>query len=186
MAANGRRFLVSGLPAIPAPRGLTAKPWVPVVLRGARATAGWLTAIVAVFAGVGLTYLLRGAGAPAVGPRVAGALPLQQLAGGESQPLLRLAVAWLSAGAVAGVALAGLTRVRLAIRVVTSTLIAAALLLAAGAVADAVAVSDPIGPHVAPQLSRAGTWVAAGLYGTGALLVGLLDTRRRRGARRTS
>ena len=140
----------------------------------ARSAAGWMIATVSVVAGVGLTYLLRDAAVLDFGPRVKGALPLQQLAGGESQPLARLAIAWLCAGAVAGLALATLTRSRTLPRTVGLALLAATLLLLAGAASDAVAVSEPLGPHLIPQLSRAGIWVADTLLVSGSLAVALI------------
>jgi hypothetical protein len=143
----------------------------------ARSLFGWLIAIASVFAGVGLTYLLRGAGLLALGPNVGGALPLQQLASGESQPLLRMAVAWLAAGAVAGTALEAFTRSRLAARTVGVALIGWALLVVAGAASDAVAVTGAIGPHLVPQLSRTGTWVATAFLSAGALAQGLAIRR---------
>ena len=182
MTTHGRRFVIPSQPVartLGASRTVTAAPpWRRLVLLCVRSVAGWLMATASVFAGVGLAYLLRGAGGLALGPRVAGALPLQQLAGGESQPLLRLAVAWLCAGAVAGLALASLTRSRLATRTTGAAVLAWVLLLAAGAVADAVAISDPIGPHIAPQLSRAGTWIATGLFCAAVLAVGIATRRR--------
>ncbi len=143
-------------------------------MKAARSCAGWLVAIASVVAGVGLTYLLRHSSLLDFGPRVNGALPLQQLAGGETQPLARMAVAWLGAGSVAGFALASLARSRIALRMLALAAIAAFLLLLAGAASDAVAISDPLGPHLVPQLSRAGTWVAVALFSAGALGVQLV------------
>jgi hypothetical protein len=54
-----------------------------------RAAIGVVIAAIAVIAGVGWLYLLRDAGLLGVGPRVRDALPLQQLAGDDGQPLLR-------------------------------------------------------------------------------------------------
>jgi hypothetical protein len=122
-------------------------------------------------------YLLRQAGALGAGPDVRGALPLQQLAGGEAQPLARLVVAWVPAGSIATLALAFLTRLRPATRAVAVAVGFFAVLFVAGAASDAVAVTDPIGPHLVPQLSRAATWVASALALTGALLPTLWSRR---------
>jgi hypothetical protein len=147
----------------------------------ARSVAGWLIATASVVAGVGLTYLLRQKGMLGFGPQVPGALPLQQLAGGESQPLARMAIAWLCAGGVAGLGLANLARSGILIRTIALAIVVAALLLLSGAVSDAVAISDPIGPHLAPQLSRTGTWVAVALFLAGSLVASM--ALRRSGAR---
>jgi len=133
-----------------------------------RPFAGWLLAVLTVPAGIGFLYLLRRSGALDVGPGVHGALPLQQLAGGETQPLARVIVSWLVAGLVAGAALARVSRVRVLVGLVGLALLGALLLLAAGAGADAVAISDNLGPHLAPQLGRAGTWMAVALLVLGA------------------
>ncbi len=137
-------------------------------MRILRSVAGWLLAVLTVPAGIGFLYLMRRSGALAVGPGVHGALPLQQLAGGETQPLARVVVAWLAAGLVAGASLARVSRVRVLPGLVGLALLGALLLLAAGAGADAVAISDNLGPHLAPQLGRPGTWVAVGLLVLGA------------------
>ena len=53
--------------------------------------------VVITAAGVGWLYLLRDAGALALGPHVPETLPLQRLAHGDAQPLARLVAAWLLA-----------------------------------------------------------------------------------------
>jgi hypothetical protein len=137
----------------------------------ARRVAAALICLAALIGGVGVVYLLRRVGPLAVGPNVPGALPLQQLAGGESQPFLRLAMGWVPAGFVAGLALAELTRLNALARLLTLIVTAAILLFLAGAAADAIAVTDPLQPHLLPQLTRPGTWVAVGLFALGSLLV---------------
>ena len=123
-------------------------------------------------AATGVLYRLRHAGALAAGPDVRGALPLQQLAGGEAQPLSRLALAWIPAGGIASLALGELTRLPPAARAVLIGAVVLGVLLLAGAFSDAIAVTDPVGPHLVPQLSRPATWVASALAVTGALLPG--------------
>src|SRR5205085_604507 len=81
-----------------------------VLARLGRGALGVAVTVVATAAGVGWLYLLFQWGALDAGPHVSGALPLQQLAGNEAQPLLRVAVAWLPAGVAAGAALTALTR----------------------------------------------------------------------------
>jgi hypothetical protein len=126
--------------------------------------------VVAVACGIGWTYLLRATGLLAYGPSVPAALPLQQLDGSDAQPLVRLAAAWLPAGAVAGL---GLRRAGMALvpGVVVTGALAAPLLMLAGAVADAATVSGSVTSHLTGQLTREGTWAAAGLMAIGAALV---------------
>jgi hypothetical protein len=147
------------------------------MVRVAREAAGWLAAVVAVIAGIGLLYLLRHAQPLAFGPRLRGALPLQQLAGGARQPLGRLAAAWLPAGLAAGIVLAHLSRLRTWVRIGLLALLATALLVASGAASDAIAISDPVGPHLLPQLSRDGIWLAVALLSAGSLAVSALRRR---------
>jgi hypothetical protein len=85
------------------PRGLAA---------GARVGAATLVLVASLLAGIGWLYGLRGLGWFAVGPRLGDSLSLLQLAGFDHQPLLRVALAWLPAGVVAGVGLRGLPRGR--------------------------------------------------------------------------
>lgn len=134
--------------------------------------------IAVLLAGTGWLYLVRDLGALALGPRVSGALPLQQLADGDAQPLARMAVAWVPAGMVAGLALGarrgGLSARRLAALAVACEL----LLMTVGALSDAASISGPIPEHVVPQLARAGTHVAVALIMTGALLAQVRPGRR--------
>jgi hypothetical protein len=115
--------------------------------------------VIAVAGGVGSLYLLGHLGLLPYGPHVTGALPLQHLSGSDDQPLVRIAAAWVPAGAVAGLALraAGVSGRS---RIVGTALVAALVLMATGAVSDAATVSGAISSHLTPQVSRAGTWVA--------------------------
>jgi hypothetical protein len=131
----------------------------------AAAIAG--AALLTPLAGIGWLYLLDRGGVLGAGPLVHEALPLQRLAGGAAQPALRLVVAWLAAGVAAGLLLRGRRRW---VRAVVLFLAGAVLLLALGAAADAVTASEPLAPHVGPQLGRAATWLAAALVGLGAAL----------------
>jgi hypothetical protein len=128
----------------------------------------WALVVLAVVAGVGWLYILRDARALAVGPLLDGALPLQQLAGGSAQPLLRMAVAWLPGGLAAGLALR-LTGARRVVRLVGLAVVAAVVLIPTGAVSDAIAVNEPVASHVVPALTRSGTWAAVALFVIGAL-----------------
>jgi hypothetical protein len=133
----------------------------------ARGVVAVVIAGLAVLAGVGWLYLLRGAGLLGVGPRLHGALPLQQLAGDDGQPLLRIAGAWLPTGAAAAAALL-LLRVRRPVAVVAA--VAMAMLLLTGAASDAVVNSERVTSHLLPQLTRPGLWAALVLMTAGAAL----------------
>ena len=101
---------------------------------------------------------------------MSGALPLQQLAGNEAQPLLRVAVAWLPAGVAAGAALAMLTRLGWVGRTLVVATVSWPVLFASGAISDAIALNERVDQHLGPQLRSAGTWVAVGLMVIGSLL----------------
>jgi hypothetical protein len=117
----------------------------------------------------GWLYLLRGVGVFDVGPHVTGALPLQQLAGDDDQPLVRLLLAWLPAGGLGSAALSG-SRLPTWGRVAAISGVTAIVLLVTGAISDAAAISDPIPTHFAAQLTRPGTLVAVALVAFGASL----------------
>lgn len=139
-------------------------------LRGhaARGAAGALGVALVVVAATGWLYIIRNLGVLAAGPHLGGALPLQQLARTDAQPLLRLAVVWVPAGAVAALLLsrwAGLSWPAVTAVIAGVTF---ALLVLAGAVSDAIAVSEPLRSHLTPQLTRGGTLVAVGLMLLGA------------------
>ncbi len=74
--------------------------------------AGLLVVVASLLAGYGWLYGLRDFGWLGTGPRVVDSLPLLQLAGFDRQPLLRVVVAWLLAGLIAGVALIRVRPVR--------------------------------------------------------------------------
>jgi hypothetical protein len=150
--------------AIAAQRSLEAASSRRTLATALRVTVAGLIALGALIAGVGALYLMRGISLLAIGPDVRGALPLQQLAGGEAQPLFRMVLAWVPAGFVAGLAFAALTGLSPFAR--TASL---AALLLAGAAADAIAITDPLGPHLLPQLARVGTWTAVALFAVGSL-----------------
>src|SRR4051794_34147402 len=97
-----------------------------------KAAGGWLIGLAAVFAGIGELYLIRDA-ALGLGPRVAGALPLEQRPGQPGEPLLLLVIAWVPAGFVAGLALTSPTRLGWVARTISLAALAALVLLLAGA-----------------------------------------------------
>jgi hypothetical protein len=101
---------------------------------------------------------------------VNGALPLQQLAGGDAQPLLRMVVSWLPAGIAVGVALGALTRLSRPARAAIAAVVSALLLLAASAVSDSIAQNDAVHRHVSAAFSRQAIWLAVALLAIGALI----------------
>lgn len=108
---------------------------------------------------MGWLYLLREVGALDAGPRLARALPLDQLARGDAQPLLRVATAWLPAGAAAGWALAGGSGWGLVGRTGALAALASVLLFGTGAVSDALAVSQPGPGALGDQFAHEGIWI---------------------------
>jgi hypothetical protein len=146
--------------------------------RPGRTGLGLVVAVAAIFAGVGWLYLLRGANVIGAGPLLDGALPLQQLAGGDAQPLVRMAAAWLPAGALAGLGLAMIGQVRRP--VLASGAVAAVLLAVSGAASDAVAGGLHTTARLLPQLGMAGFWAAVLLVASGAAIAIHLPHRLKR------
>jgi hypothetical protein len=131
-----------------------------------------LVLLITVAAGAGWLELLRRSGAFAVGPSITGALPLDRLAGHDSQPLVRVMAAWIPAGLACGAALYALTGWS---RPVRGGLVAAgsfAILFAADALADAVTASDPLGSHVSAQWHHRATWLVPALLVACAVMPG--------------
>lgn len=144
---------------------------MPPALRDlARVAGAALAVILGVAAGLGWLYLLRSVRGLAAGPSVNGALPLQRLAGQDTQPLLRVLAAWIPAALACRAALGAATRLAAPARAAVAGLGALVLLLALGALSDATTASDPLGPHLAPQVGHGATWLAAALLATAALI----------------
>lgn len=144
-----------------------------------RPLAGVVVVTGSALAGVGWLYLLTKTAATAEGPRLGGALPLQQLAGGASQPVSRIVLAWLPAGALGGAALSALRAGRRPAFAVGG--LTGATLLLTGAASDAIANSDPFTSRLAPQLVHPGLLAAVALATAGAAAV--TRSRRKRGRR---
>jgi hypothetical protein len=141
-----------------------------------------LAVIVTVVAGTGWLYLLRRTHDLAFGPTFQGALPLQQLAGGDAQPLPRMVVAWLPAGLALGVVLGVGTRMARPTRAALAAVGSAILLVASAALSDAIAQNDPVKAHISSALSTSGTWLAVALIVAGVLIAPPWSVRRRGGA----
>ncbi len=128
-----------------------------------------VTVVAAVTAGTGWLYILRHDHALALGPRFHGALPLQQLAGGDAQRLGRIAAAWVPAGLVLGLALAVLTRLPRYGRAAIAALGGIVILLPASAFSDALAQNDPVSAHIPSGFTRPGVWLSIALFVVGVL-----------------
>ena len=76
-----------------------------VLFATGRAAGALVIVIAGLLAATGWLYALRGLHLLAVGPRVADALPLLQLASADGQPAVRVIVGWLLGGALTGVAM---------------------------------------------------------------------------------
>jgi hypothetical protein len=135
-----------------------------------RVTAGVAACVVCVTAAVGWLYLLRNLSALAVGPPVRGALPLERLAHHDAQPLARVLVAWLAAGAVAGSAVHALTRAGRARRVALAALVAFVVLAPTEAASDAVTANERLTSQAAAPLARGGLWVAVAVFAAATLI----------------
>lgn len=125
-----------------------------------------------VVAGVGWLYLLKDTGFLEGFAPVRGALPLQQLAGDSAQPLSRLLIVWLPCGVTAGFMLRAVGLPNRPLRAFGAALITYGLLVATGALSDAVAYSTRISSNISFQFNRPGTMVATLLMAVGALVAG--------------
>jgi hypothetical protein len=145
---------------------------VPTLLRRGVEGVGWaiaalLTVVLGLLAGFGWLYLLRGLGWLAAGPRVADALPLLQLASFDGQPLLRVLVAWLLAGTLAGVALG---RLLPGWRVAVTGILGLVILLVASQAAYALARNLPFGSVVFSRTPGFGPVLEAMAFAAGSVL----------------
>jgi hypothetical protein len=138
------------------------------VIRAAGASAGaTLAVLLAVLTGTGLLYGLRGLGWLAAGPRVGDALPLLQLAGFDAQPLVRIAAAWLLAGAVLGLAL---FRIKPEARVIIAGGLGLVLLLFASDASFAVSRNLRLSAVLADRVPGDGAWIEGLLLASAAAL----------------
>lgn len=152
------------------------------LLHTSAAIATCLALIVAVVVGTGWLYLLRHLHGLAFGPTLKGALPLQQLAGDDAQPLGRMVVAWVPTGLALGIALTAATRLPRLGRGGATAVGSALLLLASSAVSDAVAENDAVRSHISTALSSGGVWLSVALLTAGVLIAPPWSVRRRGGA----
>ena len=106
----------------------------------------------------------------ALGPSVSGALPLEELAKHGSQPLLRMAVAWIPAGFAAGYALALATRLRGVLIAASVGVLSLVILFLTTAASEALAHNEKFADHIGSALHRSGLWTAVVLAVIGSIL----------------
>jgi hypothetical protein len=128
-----------------------------------------LVVLVGLLVGEGWLYVLRGIGWLHAGPSVADSLPLLSLAGADGQPLLRVAVAWLLAGALTGVAL---VRPPAPHRAALAGALCLVLLLLDSQASYALVRNLPFSGVITSRAPGAGPWVEALLFAIGCALPG--------------
>ena len=139
--------------------------------------------VAGLLAGTGWLYVLRGLHWLRLGPRVADALPLLQLAASDGQPLVRVVVAWVLAGALTGVALAEVTPYR---RATLALAVGLAVLLLASQASYALARNVAFSSTVFSRTPGLGPVIEACAFALGCWLPRTADRGQRPGARRRS
>jgi hypothetical protein len=153
-------------------------------LRRGSGTAISLVIIVAgLLAGTGWLYVLRSLHWLRLGPRVPDALPLLQLAASDGQPLVRIVVAWILAGALTGVALAEVPPYR---RAALALVLALVVLLLASQASYALARNIAFSSTVFSRTPGLGPVLEACAFALGCALPRPANRRQRPGARRRS
>lgn len=140
-----------------------------------------LAVILGLLAGYGWLYVLRGAGWFASGPSVGDSLPLLQLAGSDGQPLLRVAVAWVLAGGLVGLATVRVPSLR---RAALAGALGLVLLLIASQGASALARNLRFSDVVFSRSPGLGPWLECVLFAAGCALPGRFISRADRRAPR--
>ena len=149
-------------PAIPGRRRVRAAlRWI------ALGTGAVAALMLSVLVGAGLLYGLRGLGWLAAGPRISDTLPLLQLAGFDGQPLARVAIAFLAAGAVFGAVLIRTPPLR---RGAVAGLAGLLLLVLASDVSFALTHNLRLSPVVWHRAPTVGCWLEAAAFAIGAAI----------------
>jgi hypothetical protein len=143
----------------------------------ARGAGAAVALVLGLLVGIGWLYVLRGLGWLGIGPRVRDALPLLQLPGFDAQPLVRVAVAWLGAGALTGLALRWMPRPRRAAIAGATGLV---LLLLASQASYALTRNLRFGDIVWSRSPGLGPLLEALLFAAGCALVGSSAQAKRR------
>ncbi len=154
-----------------------------VLRRGGGTIAGLVVVVAGLLAGTGWLYVLRGLHWLRLGPRVPDALPLLQLAASDAQPLLRVLVAWVLAGALTGVALAEADPHR---RAALAFVLALVVLLLASQASYALARNLAFSSTVFSRSPGLGPVLEACAFALGCWLPRPADRGQRPGARRRS
>jgi hypothetical protein len=149
--------------------------------RGGGAVGGVVVVVAGLLAGTGWLYVLRGLHWLAVGPRIADALPLLQLAAADSQSLLRVLVAWVLGGAIAGVALSEVAPTR---RAGMALVVGLVVLLAASQASYALARNVAFSSAVFSRSPGLGPVLEAVAFAVGCWLPRPVDRGQRPGTRR--
>ena len=185
--ANGQEQIADGTAPVVTPGSGTAIAGHRAVQAALRRTALGIAAIMALLAsmlvGAGLLYGLRGLRWLAAGPQIRDALPLLQLAGFDRQPLARVIVAFLAAGAMFGAALIRTPPLR---RAAVAGVAGALWLLVASDAAFALTHNLRFGPvlwHATPTI---GCWLEAVMLAIGAAIPRPLSGLRPKRSRRVS
>jgi hypothetical protein len=143
---------------------------VPTAVNVAASTIAFTVAVVAgSLAGEGWLYVLRGAGWLHSGPSVADSLPLLALAGADGQPLFRVAIAWVLAGALTGVALLRLPPPH---RAALAGALCLVLLLFASQASYALVRNLALSSVITSRAPGAGPWLEALGFAVGCALPG--------------
>lgn len=135
------------------------------------ALVGFMVVLIGLLAGTGWLYVFRGLGWFAIGPSIGDALPLLQLASFDPQPLLRVVLAWLLAGGLAGVGLGAFSPWRRGALALGFGLV---LLLLGSQVAYALTRNLSLSGVLFHRRPGAGPVVEACAFAAGAVLVGSL------------
>jgi len=154
-----------------------------VLRRGSGAAVSVVIVLAGLLAGTGWLYLLRGLHWLRLGPRIPDALPLLQLAAADGQPLLRIVVAWVLAGALTGVALSEVTPYR---RAGLAFVLALVVLLLASQASYALARNLPFSSTVFSRAPGMGPVLEACAFALGCFLPRAADRGQRPGSRRRS
>jgi hypothetical protein len=151
--------------------------------RGGRAAVWAVILVAGLLAGTGWLYVLRGLHWLALGPRIADSLPLLQLAASDGQPLVRVLVAWILAGAFTGVALAEAAPLR---RLTLALGVALVVLLLASQASYALARNVAFSSTVFSRTPGLGPVIEACAFALGCALPRAPNRGERPGPRRRS